>query len=116
MKNDLVPLHDILKEIDFLHSIRDRTDFAGFKASPTDVRAASYAIMVVSEAVRRIPAAWLEEHPEIPWHAIRAIGNKLRHEYQLISDVILWGVIATHAEPLKSTIEEMLAKHGGPQP
>jgi uncharacterized protein with HEPN domain len=89
MKNDLVPLHDILKEIEFLHAIRDRTDLVGFKASPTDVRAASYSIMVISEAVRRIPEAWLDAQPEIPWQAIRGIGNKLRHEYQLISDVIL---------------------------
>ncbi|HEY1246421.1 MAG TPA: HepT-like ribonuclease domain-containing protein [Hyphomicrobiaceae bacterium] len=114
MKNDLVPLHDILKEIEFLHAIRDRTDLVGFKASPTDVRA-SYSIMVISEAVRRIPEAWLDAQPEIPWQAIRGIGNKLRHEYQLISDVILWGVIAKHADALKRTIEVMLAKHGGSQ-
>jgi uncharacterized protein with HEPN domain len=66
MKNDLVPLHDILREIEFLHSIRDRTDFAAFKASPTDVRAASYAIIVISEAVRRIPTAWLDGDPQNP--------------------------------------------------
>ncbi len=115
MKNDLIPLHDILEEIAFLHSIRDRTDFAGFKASPTDVRAACYAILVISEAVRRIQEAWLDEHPETPWHAIRTIGNKLRHEYQLVSEVIVWGVISTHAAILKTTVEAMLAKHGGSQ-
>jgi uncharacterized protein with HEPN domain len=116
MKDDLIPLRDILKETEFHRSIRDRSDFQAFKASPTDARAASYAIMVISEAVRRIPTTWLDEHPEIPWHAIRAIGNKLRHEYQLISDVILWGVIATHADALRTTIEAMLAKHSTPPP
>jgi uncharacterized protein with HEPN domain len=115
MKDDLIPLRDILKEIEFRRSIRDRTDLQAFRSSPTDLRAASYAITVISEAVRRIPTAWLDEHPEIPWHAIRTIGNKLRHEYQLISDVILWGVIATHADALRTTIEAMLTKHSAPQ-
>jgi uncharacterized protein with HEPN domain len=112
MKDDLIPLYDILKEIEFLHSVRDRTTFEGFRASAADVRAASYSIMVISEAVRRIPDDWLAAYPHTPWHAIRAIGNKRRHEYQRVSEVILWGIIATHAAGSKATVEAMLAKHG----
>jgi uncharacterized protein with HEPN domain len=111
MKEDLIPLHDILQEIAFLHSIRDRSTFEEFKANSADVRAAAYAILVISEAVRRIPEPWLAEYPETPWHAIRTIGNKLRHEYQRVSDIILWGIIARHAAELKATIDDMLAKH-----
>ena len=43
-------------------------------------------------------------------------GNKLRHEYQRISDIILWGVITTHSATLKSTIEAMLVKHTDQSP
>lgn len=114
MKDALIPLHDILKEIEFLHSIRDRTTFDAFKVNSADVRAASYSIMVISEAVRRIPDDWLAAHPETPWHAIRTIGNKLRHEYQRVSDVILWGILTTHADTLKATIEKLLAEHSKP--
>ncbi|KAB2912596.1 MAG: DUF86 domain-containing protein [Hyphomicrobiaceae bacterium] len=111
MKDDLIPLRDILKEIEFLHSIRDRSTFEAFKSNSADVRAASYSIMVISEAVRRIPDDWLAAYPGTPWHAIRTIGNKLRHEYQRVSDVILWGIISSQADQLKATIEDMLAKH-----
>jgi uncharacterized protein with HEPN domain len=55
MKDALIPLQNILKEIEFLHSIRERASFDDFRASSADVRAASYSIMVISEAVRRIP-------------------------------------------------------------
>jgi uncharacterized protein with HEPN domain len=110
MKDDLIPLHDILKEIDFLHSVRARSDFDSFKANAADVRASSYSIMVISEAVRPIPVLWLAEFPAIPWHAIRSIGNKLRHEYQGVSGIILWGIISTHADELKSAVEAMLTK------
>ena len=110
MKDSLIPLHDILREIEFLNSMRDRTTFESFRSSSTDVRAASYSIMV-SEAVRRIPDEWVVEFPDTPWHAIRAIGNKLRHEYQRISETILWGIVTTQAAELKTVIEGMLAKH-----
>lgn len=75
------------------------------------MRAASYSVLVISEAVRRIPEPWLADHPETPWHAIRSIGNKLRREYQRVSEVILWGIITKHSVSLKSVIEEMLSKH-----
>jgi len=111
MKDALIPLHDILREIEFLHSLRERSTFETFKASSADVRAASYSVLVISEAVRRIPDDWLAEHPETPWHAIRTIGNKLRHEYQRVSEIILWGIITEHADALKATIEAMLVRH-----
>jgi uncharacterized protein with HEPN domain len=110
MKDDLIPIHDILREIEFLHSVRDRTTFEQFKINPADIRATSYSVLVISEAVRRIPEAWLAEYPDTPWHAIRSIGNKLRHEYQGISEIILWGIIATHSTELKTTVEDILAK------
>lgn len=111
MKDDTLPLHDILREIAFLHSIRERSTFESFKENGADVRAASYSILVISEAVRRIPADWIAAYPETPWQAIRTIGNKLRHEYQRISDVIVWGIVAEHSDTLKATITDMLAKH-----
>jgi uncharacterized protein with HEPN domain len=113
MKDELIPLHDILTEIAFLHSLCARSTFDSFKASAADVRAASYSIMVISEAVRRIPGDWLSAHPDVPWHAIRAIGNKLRHEYQRVSDVILWGIISSHGEILEAAVDRMLAERSG---
>jgi len=110
MKDKLIALHDILNEISFLQSIRLRHNFETFKESSTDVRAASYSIMIISEAVRRVPEAWLAEHPETPWHAIRAIGNKLRHEYQRVSEFILWDIISGSSDRLESAIKMILEK------
>ena len=110
MKDKLIPLHDILREVAFLKDIRDRTTYEAFKDDPADVRAASYSVLVISEAVRRIPEDWLTEHPDTPWRAIKTIGNKLRHEYQRVSEVILWGIIADHSDSLKTVIEAMMAQ------
>ena len=101
-----------MREIEFLRALRDRADFDAFKDNASDVRAASYSVLVISEAVRRIPEAWLAEYPHMPWHAIKSIGNKLRHEYQRVSEVILWGIITEHTDGLKTVLDDMLARHG----
>jgi hypothetical protein len=77
MKDNLIPLHDILREIEFLNSSRDRMTFESFKSSSTDVRAASYSILIISEAARRIPDEWIAEFPNTPWRAIRAIVSQI---------------------------------------
>ncbi|MCW5699540.1 MAG: hypothetical protein KIT00_06845 [Rhodospirillales bacterium] len=47
----------------------------------------------------------------MPWHAMRTIGDKLRHEYQRVCEVLLWGIVDVYADLLKTTIEDMLDKH-----
>ena len=65
MKDGLIPLHDILREIKFLNSLRDRTTFESFRSSSTEVRAASYSIMVISEAVRDGASMMMEPSPAL---------------------------------------------------
>ncbi len=110
MKVLVARLNDILTEIDFLETLRARSDFASFRSSSGDVRAAAYSILIISEAVRAIPDDHFSNHPDIPWHAIRAIGNKLRHKYQRVSEVILWGIIDDQTAPLKAAIAEMISQ------
>jgi uncharacterized protein with HEPN domain len=110
MQDELIPLHDILREIAVLQSIRTRSTLEAFKASAVDTRAASYSILVISEAVRRVPDDWLRDYEDIPWHAVRTIGNKLRHEYQRVSPIILWDVMDVHADALRRAIEDMIVK------
>ena len=40
---------------------------------------------------------------------IRAIGNKLRHEYDRLESSILWNTAAQFVPELKPIIEEMIA-------
>jgi len=51
MEDDLIPLHDILGKLDFLRTLRERTEFESFRTNPADIRAASCCLLVISEAV-----------------------------------------------------------------
>jgi Protein of unknown function DUF86 len=70
----------------------------------------------ISEAVRRIPDAWLADFPSEPWGQIKGIGNRIRHEYFRVDDAILWDIITKHTHALKTVMEAMLARHASNGP
>ena len=106
-----IAARDILGEIAFLQGTAARMTFAEFKSDGAACRAVAYSIQIISEAVRHIPDDWLAEHPDQPWAAIRATGNKIRHEYFRIDEAILWEIATTHCVSLKSAMEAIVAKH-----
>jgi uncharacterized protein with HEPN domain len=112
-KDPTIAIRDCLAEIAVLHEIEARTTLHAFRNDPIVRRAAAYAIQTISEAVRRIPDDWLADFPTEPWGQIKAIGNRIRHEYFRVDDAILWEIITTDTHALKTVMEAMLARHAG---
>jgi uncharacterized protein with HEPN domain len=97
-------LHDILEAIERVETItRDKT-LAQFEESWELRWLVQRAIEIISEASRAIPAELTSPHPEIPWSRVRGIGNVLRHEYQGLSDPIIWKVVTDELPRLKFAI------------
>jgi len=67
------------------------------------------SIEIVSEASRKLPEHIQADYPEIPWHAIRGIGNVLRHEYAATDHRIIWDVTVVHLEQLEAVLVRILA-------
>jgi uncharacterized protein with HEPN domain len=63
------------------------------------------AIEIISEASRAIPDELAHTRPEIPWRRVRGIGNVLRHDYEGLSDRIIWNVVVDELPRLKAAIE-----------
>jgi len=114
-RDPTIAIRDCLAEIAVLHDIQARASLQAFRTDQIARRAASYAIQTISEAVRRIPDDWLAEFPTEQWTQIKSIGNRIRHEYFLLDDAILWEIITTHSHALKTVMEAMLARHVPPE-
>ena len=87
-KDPTIAIRDCLAEIAILHGIAERMTLQAFRSDPIARRAAAYAIQTISEAVRHIPDDWLAGVPTQPWGQIRSIGNRIRHEYYRIDDML----------------------------
>jgi uncharacterized protein with HEPN domain len=110
-KDPTVAIRDCLTEIAVLHDIAARTTLATFPSDPIMRRAAAYAIQSISEAVRHLPDEWLADYPTEPWGQIKAVGNRIRHEYFRLDDALLWEIMTADTHALKTVLEAMLARH-----
>ena len=85
--------------VDILDNAQAARDFSGgmsFEAFASDLRT-SYAVIrcieIVSEASRRLGAAFKARHPHIPWQDIADTGNLYRHAYHRVALDIVWKTV-----------------------
>ena len=67
-------------------------------------------IEIISEASRRFPAEMKARHPNVPWQAIAAIGNVLRHESYAIEPDALWRITTKDVRPLATAVDSLLSE------
>ena len=99
--------HDILETIARVEEITRGKSLQDFEADWQLRWMVQRAIEIISEASRSIPEAVANTRPEIPWRKVRGIGNVLRHEYESISDRVLWNVVVDELPRLKLAIEAL---------
>jgi uncharacterized protein with HEPN domain len=101
-------LHDILEAIERVEQITRGKTLAAFGQDWQLRWIVQRAIEIISEASRAIPEELKRARPEIPWPQVRGIGNVLRHEYQGLSDPIIWRVVTDELPRLKTAIEAIM--------
>jgi uncharacterized protein with HEPN domain len=97
-------LHDMLEAIDRIEQILAGKSSDDFAASWQMQWLAQRAIEIISEASRAIPDDLTATRPEIPWARVRAIGNVMRHEYDGLSNQIVWNVLVDEFPRLKEAL------------
>jgi uncharacterized protein with HEPN domain len=98
-------IHDILEAIERVEEITRGRSLDDFQASWQLRWLVQRAIEIISEASRAIPDDVANTRPEIPWRKVRGIGNVLRHDYEGLSDRIIWNVAIDELPRLKLAIE-----------
>lgn len=93
-------------------AVGDTHDFDAFATSRVNRAAAERAIEIISEAVRHLPSDIVARHPQIPWSQIKAIGNKVRHEYHRLEPKIIWDIVEHDLKPLEDVVcAELASEH-----
>src|SRR5205807_198996 len=98
-------IHDILEAIERIEEITRGKSLGDFEASWQMRWLVQRAIEIISEASRAIPDDLAKTRPEIPWRKIRGIGNVLRHNYEGLSDRLIWNVVIDELPGLKTAIQ-----------
>jgi hypothetical protein len=68
-------------------------------------------IEIIGEAANRIYKAapeFVADHPALPWREMRAMRNRMIHNYFDVNIDLLWGTVKEDLPKLKLLIEELL--------
>ena len=84
---------DILANITRIEAFTKGLDAQTFSENDEAVYSVKYALLIISEAAQKLDAIAIELCPGIPWREIRGLGNRLRHEYDLIDVARIWLVV-----------------------
>ena len=101
----------MLDAIKVIRDVIQGLDLATYEA-PQSVgqrRAVERCIEIVSEASRHLPIDLIDQHPEVPWRAIRDIGNVLRHGYAHVDNKMIWKVASSDVLDLEPALHRILA-------
>ena len=101
-------VHDILGAIGEIHAFVGGMTFDEFKDDLKTMRAIELNFIIIGEAASAIPDDIQNKHPEIPWHLMRALRNRLVHAYFSISPRILWDTIEQDLPPVAAALEKLL--------
>ena len=63
---------------------------------------------VIGEAASKLPADFVDEHPDVEWHKIIGMRNRLIHGYFGVSTAIVWETIQQHLPRLRDQLKALI--------
>lgn len=100
--------------LDMLLAARDAVEFAGqityfqFENSRLHQNAIFKALEVVGEAASHVSSDMRESQPDIPWHEIIGMRNRLVHVYFDLDFGLVWRTVQEDLPPLIAQLERIV--------
>ena len=101
-------LEDIAENIRVAEAVIARTDRESFGRDVVLRYAATYALLAISEAARRLSPGIKAQHHMIEWRDVEDSGNAYRREYHRLDIDVLWETATTELTVLKRAATQAL--------
>jgi uncharacterized protein with HEPN domain len=111
-RSAVASLTDIKSNIALARKFVADLTIQAFKSDLRTVYAVTRCLEIISEASRRLPTDLKKRHPSIPWADIAGAGSIYRHDYENVSDELLWNTVQNRLEALSGVVEAELRRLG----
>jgi len=101
-------IEDIIDNVRAIQRYTAGMDLGAFQRDQKTYDAVERCLERISEAVAKLGDLAPVLMPNQPWPEIRALGNRLRHEYDTIREDRLWAIVQTDLPPLLTACEDAL--------
>lgn len=107
-RSDQVYIQDIAESIDaILNYVGETTEYE-YCTNMMLQDAVNRRFEIIGEAAKNITEVYKNEHPHIEWQLIKAMRNKLAHEYFGISNATIYKTIVSDLPILKEKIDKLV--------
>jgi uncharacterized protein with HEPN domain len=103
-------LEDIIENAQAIQRYVAGMDGAAFEKDQKTYDAVERCLERISEAAAKLGDLAASLAPGQPWKEIRALGNRLRHEYDAIREDRLWDIVQVDLPPPCAACEEALQR------
>ncbi len=110
MRRDEAYLLDILLSARRALKYIEGLNLEQFESDELVQDAVMYPLEIMGEAAGHISEEFRQNHPDIPWHKIIGIRNRLIHEYFRINHMTVWDTINNDLPDLIRTLEPLVPK------
>lgn len=107
-KDPLLRVEDIYESILAIQEYLEGVDKEAFLASREKQDAVLHRLAIMGEAVKKLPAEFRAQHPDIPWKDIAGTRDVLIHDYDGISLQIIWNLVKNDLPPLAEKLRPLL--------
>ena len=96
---------DILDYAKLSLSFVDNMDYESFENDIKTVFAVIRALEVIGESSNRVSDSIKSKYPELPWHKMRGLRNRIVHNYDDVDYKIIWNVLKKEIPLLITQVE-----------
>lgn len=106
-KDYIVYLDDMIKAIEEIEQSTLDISFEAFEGNFEKLNSVAYDVLIIGEAVNKIPDAVQNSYPQIPWRVLKDIRNKHIHEYHTVKADKLWKMAKLSLPKIKIALLEI---------
>lgn len=101
-------LEDMQESLLKIFKFTDGLDRDAFMGDELVIDAVLRNFEVIGEAASQLPDEFVDEHPDVEWHKMIGMRNRLIHGYFGVSTGIVWETIRQHLPFLRDQLKELL--------
>jgi len=76
-----------------LQYCKGNADMESFVSNSLLVEACVFNLSQIGELVNRLEDPFTEMHPDIPWHSLYGLRNRIVHDYEGVNHDLIWDII-----------------------
>ena len=91
-----------------LRFAQDVDDARGFAEDAKTRSAVLHQLLILGEAVKRLPGPFRDAHPSIPWRAMAGLRDVLIHAYDDVDEAEVWRTLTEELPHVLREVEPLL--------